>query len=57
MTLDPRLLEILVCPNDRGELDHREAVEQVGAEFAAGCCEGLIAAKSGNVTFKPLDFS
>ena len=21
MTLDPQLLEILVCPNDRGELD------------------------------------
>jgi hypothetical protein len=28
MSLDPELLEILVCPNDRGELDHREA-EQV----------------------------
>ncbi|MGH2589269.1 MAG: Trm112 family protein [Actinomycetota bacterium] len=28
MSLDPELLEILVCPNDRGELDHLEA-EQV----------------------------
>ena len=28
MTLDPKLLEILVCPNDRGELDYLEA-EQV----------------------------
>ncbi|MGZ8586056.1 MAG: Trm112 family protein [Actinomycetota bacterium] len=25
MSLDPELLEILVCPNDRGELDHLEA--------------------------------
>ena len=25
MSLDPQLLEILVCPNDRGELDHLEA--------------------------------
>jgi uncharacterized protein len=23
MTLDPQLLEILVCPNDRGDLDYR----------------------------------
>ncbi len=23
MTLDAELLEILVCPNDRGELDHQ----------------------------------
>ena len=28
MTLDPKLLEILVCPNDRGDLHHLEA-EQV----------------------------
>jgi uncharacterized protein YbaR (Trm112 family) len=28
VTLDPQLLEILVCPNDRGALDHLEA-EQV----------------------------
>jgi hypothetical protein len=28
VTLDPQLLEILVCPNDRGDLDYREA-EQV----------------------------
>lgn len=28
MSLDPELLEILVCPNDRGELDHLEA-EQI----------------------------
>jgi uncharacterized protein YbaR (Trm112 family) len=25
VSLDPELLEILVCPNDRGELDHIEA--------------------------------
>lgn len=25
MTLDPRLLEILVCPLDKGPLDHLEA--------------------------------
>ncbi|MEW6060097.1 MAG: Trm112 family protein [Actinomycetota bacterium] len=24
MTLDPELLEILVCPNDRGDLEERE---------------------------------
>ncbi len=23
-TVDPKLLEILVCPNDRGDLDYRE---------------------------------
>ncbi len=28
MTLDAQLLEILVCPNDRGDVDYREA-EQV----------------------------
>ena len=28
MTLDAELLEILVCPNDRGEVDYHEA-EQV----------------------------
>ncbi|OFW79143.1 MAG: tetraacyldisaccharide 4'-kinase [Actinobacteria bacterium RBG_19FT_COMBO_70_19] len=28
MSLDPELLEILVCPNDRGEIEYREA-EQV----------------------------
>ncbi|MEX0651385.1 MAG: Trm112 family protein [Actinomycetota bacterium] len=25
VTLDPQLLEILVCPNDRGDLDYRES--------------------------------
>ena len=25
MSLDPELLEILVCPNDRGDLDYLEA--------------------------------
>lgn len=25
MTLDPALLEILVCPNDRGAVEYREA--------------------------------
>ena len=25
MTLDPQLLDILVCPNDRGDLDYRES--------------------------------
>lgn len=24
MTVDPELLEILVCPNDRGEIDYHE---------------------------------
>ncbi|HEX6844968.1 MAG TPA: Trm112 family protein [Actinomycetota bacterium] len=24
MTLDPELLRILVCPNDRGDLDHHD---------------------------------
>jgi uncharacterized protein len=28
VSLDPELLAILVCPNDRGEIDYREA-EQV----------------------------
>jgi hypothetical protein len=28
VSLDPELLEILVCPNDRGDLDHLEA-EQI----------------------------
>ena len=28
MTLDPELLEILVCPNDRGAIEYHEA-EQV----------------------------
>jgi uncharacterized protein YbaR (Trm112 family) len=28
VSLDPELLEILVCPNDRGDLDYLEA-EQV----------------------------
>lgn len=28
MSLDPELLEILVCPNDRGEIEYHEA-EQV----------------------------
>lgn len=28
MTLDRELLDILVCPNDRGEIEYREA-EQV----------------------------
>jgi uncharacterized protein YbaR (Trm112 family) len=28
VSLDPQLLEILVCPNDRGEVDYLEA-EQV----------------------------
>jgi uncharacterized protein YbaR (Trm112 family) len=28
VSLDPELLEILVCPNDRGDLDYGEA-EQV----------------------------
>ena len=28
MTLDPQLLEILVCPNDRGELDLLDSEDQ-----------------------------
>ena len=28
MSLDPELLEILVCPNDRGDIEYRES-EQV----------------------------
>jgi hypothetical protein len=27
MTIDAELLEILVCPNDRGELDHQKEPE------------------------------
>lgn len=27
MSLDPELLEILVCPNDRGEIEYVEAEE------------------------------
>ncbi len=29
MTLDPQLLEILVCPNDRGELDLLEDTQEL----------------------------
>ncbi|HEU4355358.1 MAG TPA: Trm112 family protein [Actinomycetota bacterium] len=29
MTLDPELLEILVCPNDRGEVEYLEAEEVI----------------------------
>ncbi len=29
MTLDPQLLEILVCPNDRGELDLLEDSQEL----------------------------
>jgi len=29
VTLDPQLLEILVCPNDRGDLDYREGEQQL----------------------------
>lgn len=29
MTLDPELLEILVCPNDRGDLDYRESEQRL----------------------------
>lgn len=29
MTLDPELLEILVCPNDRGELDYVQEPESL----------------------------
>ncbi len=35
MSLDPLLLEILVCPNDRGEVEYREA-EQVIECHACG---------------------
>ena len=35
MSLDPELLEILVCPNDRGELDYLEA-EQILACRSCG---------------------
>ncbi len=35
MSLDPELLEILVCPNDRGDLDYLEA-EQVLACKSCG---------------------
>ena len=30
MSLDPQLLEILVCPNDRGELDYLESENILG---------------------------
>ena len=29
MSLDPQLLEILVCPNDRGDLDYRESEQEL----------------------------
>lgn len=29
MSLDPQLLEILVCPNDRGDLDYRESEQRL----------------------------
>jgi uncharacterized protein YbaR (Trm112 family) len=29
VSLDPQLLEILVCPNDRGELDHDDAAQRL----------------------------
>lgn len=29
MTLDPRLLELLVCPNDRGELTYLEEAQEL----------------------------
>ena len=29
MSLDPELLAILVCPNDRGAIDYREAEEVI----------------------------
>ena len=29
MTLDPRLLELLVCPNDRGELRHEPEAREL----------------------------
>ncbi len=29
MSLDPELLEILVCPNDRGEIEYREAEQTI----------------------------
>jgi uncharacterized protein YbaR (Trm112 family) len=35
VSLDPELLEILVCPNDRGDLDYGEA-EQVLACKSCG---------------------
>jgi uncharacterized protein YbaR (Trm112 family) len=35
VSLDPELLEILVCPNDRGELDYLEA-EQILACRSCG---------------------
>ena len=29
MSLDPELLEILVCPNDRGKIEYREAEQTI----------------------------
>jgi uncharacterized protein YbaR (Trm112 family) len=29
VSLDPELLEILVCPNDRGEIEYREAEQTI----------------------------
>ena len=40
MTLDPQLLEILVCPNDRGEVDYLEA-EASGAVVRAVDAGGI----------------
>ena len=35
MTLDAELLEILVCPNDRGDLDYRTGPEVLVCRRAA----------------------
>ena len=41
MTLDPELLRILVCPNDRGEVDYHEDEQVIVDEAFSGFLELL----------------
>lgn len=44
MSLDPRLLELLVCPNDHGDLRHDEAARELvcrGCGYAYPIRDGI----------------
>lgn len=41
MSIDPRLLEILVCPQDKGELEYLEA-EQVLVNYRLGIAYPIV---------------